>query len=99
MDLESGDHLALSASVEMAVSFFALEVAPVAGSKSASQICWLPSRPLRNRMRLPSGENSRPLSFGLADGELDVALPRQSAAATAPMFWCSFQIDGGDGVA
>ena len=39
MERPSGDHFALSASVEMLVSFFALLVAPVAGSKSASHIC------------------------------------------------------------
>jgi len=64
MDLPSGDQRALSASVEMVVSFFGLAVAPVAGSKSASQTCWPPSRLLSKRIRLPSGANCGPPSPG-----------------------------------
>ena len=58
MERPSGDQRALSASVEMAVIFCGLVVAPVAGSKPASQTCWEPLRLLRKRMRLPSGQTA-----------------------------------------
>src|SRR3954447_23640736 len=64
IDLPSGGHLSLPASVPMDVSFLALVVAPVALSKSASQICCEPSRLEVNRMRLPSGANWGPPSPG-----------------------------------
>src|ERR1035437_7058374 len=63
MDLPSGDQRALSASVEMFVSFLALRVA---GSKAASHTCCKPERLLRKRMRLPSGANCTPPSPGWA---------------------------------
>src|SRR5690348_12878790 len=70
MDFESGDHLALSASVERVVSLLGFDVAPVEASKSASQICWPPSRLLVKRTRLLSGENWRPSSPGWAPASL-----------------------------
>ena len=63
------------------VSCLGLLVAPVAGSKSASQTCWPSLRPLRKRMRLPSGENWRPSSPGWATANLiGASLPESGPA-------------------
>src|SRR6185437_8664420 len=62
----SCDHCALSASVAMLVSFFALLVAPVSESKSAVHTCCDPSRLDSHRIRFPSHENCGPPSPGCA---------------------------------
>ena len=71
MDCESGDHLALSASVAMVVSFLGLVVAPVAGSKSASQICWPLFAAAEEENALAVGGELEAAVAGLGDGELD----------------------------
>ncbi len=87
MDLPSGDHFALSASVAIEVSFLGLVVAPVVPSKSASHTCCEPSRLDVNRMRLLSGANSRPLSPGWATAIFIGSPPAICCSHSSVFFW------------
>ena len=83
IEFPSGDQIASPASVEIAVSFLGLLVAPVAASKSAIQTCCDPPRPLKNKIRLPSGANCTPLSFACATASFNGSLPLPEDGAIA----------------
>jgi len=93
MDWESGDHFALFGSVAMLVSLFALLVAPVAGSKSASQICWAALTPRHKQDALAIRRELRPASPGLPtanlNGTCDSGLGPAIAASKLRRFGCS----------
>ena len=75
-----------------------LLVAPVAGSKSASQICCEPSRLDVNRMRLPSGANSGPPSPGWATAIFMRLAAFDLLQPQLRCFGVLVEIDGGHGV-
>ena len=92
IDLPSGDHLALSASVQIAVSFFALR-RRAGGRIEIGQPDLLPTLSTRKKEnRVPVGSELDAAVAGLGNGQLDRPLlpdaGPQSPATTAPVSSC-----------